>query len=96
MAKSDSTRKPPSKVWLVFDSESRLIDWANHRLGIAKSDEQAHQYAPLQKPRRCVWEMHPTMGRIEYTGCGSGELVEGGYLYKFCPYCGGRIVRRKS
>lgn len=81
MAKSDSTRNPPSKVWLVFDSESRLVDWANHRLGIAKSDEQAHQYAPLQKPRRCV--------------CSKGRFI-GAIQYKFCPYCGGRIVRRKS
>lgn len=95
MAKSDSTRNPPSKVWLVFDSESRLIDWANHRLGIAKSDEQAHQYAPLQKPRRCVWEARPgaTLGDHK-TKCGWWMTRD--ERFGFCPYCGGKIVRRKS
>lgn len=87
MAKSDSTRNPPSKVWLVFDSESRLVDWANHWLGIAKSDEQAHQYAPLQKPRRCVWRVQggewlSPHGRIAL------------YLPKFCEDCGGKIARK--
>lgn len=91
MAKSDSTRNPPSKVWLVFDSESRLVDWANHRLGISKSDEQAHQYAPLQKPRRCVWRKHGQT-RTE-TSCGLSLWDDPAFLC--CYNCGGKIARRK-
>lgn len=99
MAKSDSTRKPLPKVWVRIDPDGEARDgFATKPKGPSwlESGDALHQYAPVQPPRRCVWEMHPTMGRIEYTGCGSGELVEGGYLYKFCPYCGGKIVRRKS
>ena len=44
---------PHPKVWLVFDDEGRLIDWASHRLGIAKSVERVYAYTPAKPAKVC-------------------------------------------
>lgn len=94
MPKSDSTRKPklPPKVWVILDRRGYLMGLTANHSGYPKG--YVHQYAPLQPPRRCVWE---SVGMNAYRRNCNNQVwpwrgdFEGGH----CPGCGGKI-RRKS
>ena len=96
MAKSDSTRKPKlPKVYVCMNIHNRpmMVDLTPK---MAKwKDETIHQYAPVQKPRRCVWSeavFQPGQWLLQCVGESSPSRISPyRYNYKFCPYCGGKI-----
>lgn len=88
--KSDSTRKPklPPKVWVRFGNVNSVCIKRPWYWG------GVHQYAPVQKPRRCVWKLQHNSATNGYTAC--GWWMDRDSTLKFCARCGRRIVRRKS
>lgn len=84
MAKSKKPKLP--KVWIAFSGGGYLAFWLKK-----PGREDAYLYAPVQKPKVCVW----TVGRSGWniTGCSKEETTEG--PRRHCPDCGGKI-RRKS
>ena len=85
------------KVWVYM--RHGMVMRASTKHAKPLPDETAHQYAPLQPPRKCVWTLEDKYAR---TQC--GELYPYGFPYRFnyshCPNCagkpdsGGRITRR--
>jgi len=96
MSKSDSARKPKlPKLWVEFKNG---VAWGTYYKKPAeqfRGKNEYHQYAPVQPPKRCVWEARPgaTLGDHK-TKCGWWMTRD--ERFGFCPNCGGRIVRRKS
>jgi len=77
------------KVWVALDENG--VTWCGHDRDYADhAGFTLHQYTPVQPPRRCVWGWDQTTEFWE-SGClnATSRPPE-----KFCPYCGGRIVRR--
>ena len=60
-----------------------------HRPSVSASAYEYHQYAPVQKPRVCVWT-YLSISRTWSTDCGHHDWK----AERHCPYCGGRITRR--
>ena len=85
---------PHPKVWLVFDDEGRLTDWASHRLGIAKSGEQAHAYTPAKPTKVCVWKYIDITHGEWKSGCNKWT-IRGSANFKVCPYCTDKIRRTR-
>ena len=80
---------PHPKMWLVFDDEGRLIDWASHRLGIAKSGERVCAYTSARKS--CRWEPSGTFGWWNFS-C-QRDKVTGDMPRIYCQFCGGKVKR---
>lgn len=78
------------KVWVALDDDG--VAWcATDRKYGDRAGFELHQYAPVQPPRRCVWT-YVSITRTWSTECGHHDWK----AENFCPYCGGKIVRRKS
>ena len=93
MPKSDSARKPKlklPKVWVYLRKGKVMFASTEHPMPLP--DETAHQYAPVQPPRRCVWKLQHNSVTNGYTAC--GWWMDRDSTLKFCARCGGRIVRR--
>lgn len=87
------------KVWVVMQSrlagEAYLrksdadgaMEWANKELAI-----EAHQYAPVQPPRKCVWRPSDEMDWWKFSCDTSKVTLDKPRIY--CQFCGGRITRR--
>ena len=101
MAKSDSTRKPLPNVWLLMLPDGDFIGYVSKTKAQAKEmfepGDRMAQYAPVQKPRRCVWVL--SLGSTRATDVYETSCKQEGWPaadWTHCPYCGGKIVRRKS
>ena len=91
------------KVWVYM--RHGMVMCASTKHAKPLPDETAHQYAPLQPPRKCVWvENGPNSGMpgtfdgscgvcwyIDLSIASKKEHFSG---LRFCPKCGGRITRR--
>lgn len=73
------------KVWVDFlsDGMPRISLTHFHR---------AIQYAPVQPPRKCVWEPSEEMDWWEFSCDPSKVTLDKPRI--FCQFCGGRITRR--
>lgn len=84
---SDSTRKPKlPKVWVEFWASGNPRTVYGFNPGWVNSDHTVHQYAPVQKPRRCVWRKWAD-GLWE--GCARHIVAVPPSDY--CQFCGGKI-----
>ena len=74
------------KVWVYFrNGRVMTADLMKNR---PLPDETVHQYAPVQKPRRCVWTAEEEFMR---GACDRSALYPYGFNYVFCPLCKGKI-----
>lgn len=72
------------KVWVMFDG-TQPSDVALSR-SEGDSDAPIYRYAPVQKPKVCVW----VNVLRQWESCERTEAEKGTY----CPRCGGKIKTR--
>ena len=84
------------KVWISIDLDSKPCFYSSGYFFTTKraakewaeeGGETVHAYAPVQKPKVCVWSRSLKDSYIWVSGC----QVLHDFMHKFCPSCGGKI-----
>ena len=66
--------------------------WISWRYGYPQASpsktKESHPYAPVQKPKVCVWRDDGSEEYPWHPSCTYEAVNEAGH---YCPYCGGKI-----
>lgn len=88
MKESVSKPKLP-KVWVEFKDGVAWGTYYHRPAQQFRGESEFYQYAPVQKPKVCVWTEDE-----EYWRIGCNKTTDGPYqieAHSYCPYCGGKI-----
>lgn len=90
---SEQAKSKLPKVWVLITKKTRVPSFVALQreacVRYSAPHEEPRQYAPVQPPRRCVWRRDS--GEVWFSPC-HGTVLSA--PEKFCPRCGGKIVRK--
>jgi hypothetical protein len=83
------------KVWVVFNADGVPIAVEFSALNARRylASDIIRAYAPVQKPKVCVWKLRPNSVTNGETAC--GWWMDRDSTHKFCARCGGKIRRSR-
>lgn len=78
------------KVWVMFNVYGGAFVSAFTPSSPGQKIGVRYRYAPVQKPKVCVWKDDPG-DEFWRAPCGKNALYPCGFDMTYCPNCGGKI-----